>query len=143
MSDNVSFDFSYGIIPVSWEGKRCHVFLLKHIGGHWGFPKGHPEEGETPLEAASRELFEETGLRVKKVVLDHPTLEENYSFSRGNEIFIKKVRYFVAEVESPDNVVIESDEAIEGKWVDVNEAPMHLTFAEGKKMCRFVAQALL
>ena len=34
-------------------------------GGHWGFPKGHVEPGETEEETARREILEETGLTVK------------------------------------------------------------------------------
>lgn len=47
--------------------------LLGHLGGPfwarrqrqaWSFPKGEPEPGEEPLEAARREFGEETGLPV-------------------------------------------------------------------------------
>jgi 8-oxo-dGTP pyrophosphatase MutT (NUDIX family) len=35
----------------------------------WGFPGGHVEPGEQPLEAAHRELLEETGLTVDRLDL--------------------------------------------------------------------------
>lgn len=33
--------------------------------GHWGFPKGHVEAGESESETALREIREETGLTVR------------------------------------------------------------------------------
>lgn len=40
--------------------------LLCHATGqsHWDIPKGHLEEGETQIEAAIRECFEETGFLI-------------------------------------------------------------------------------
>src|ERR1019366_6443348 len=36
--------------------------LIKDSYQHWGFPKGHLEDGESPVVAAVRETREETGL---------------------------------------------------------------------------------
>jgi mutator protein MutT len=45
------------------------VFLIRRLrgmafGGMWAFPGGALEDGETPVEAAVRELHEETGVRI-------------------------------------------------------------------------------
>lgn len=37
------------------------VLLLQRLDGSWGFPGGCTEAGETPYQAACREVFEETG----------------------------------------------------------------------------------
>jgi predicted NUDIX family NTP pyrophosphohydrolase len=53
--------------------------LLVHPGGPfwarkdraaWSIPKGQYEEGEDPLEAAKRELAEETGIRLDSPLID-------------------------------------------------------------------------
>lgn len=44
------------------EGQRYYLLLHHTSGGHWYFPKGHLEPGETLQSAALRELREETGI---------------------------------------------------------------------------------
>jgi diadenosine hexaphosphate hydrolase (ATP-forming) len=43
------------------------VLLLRDRMGFWVFPKGHLEAGETPEEAAVREVLEETGIRARVI----------------------------------------------------------------------------
>src|SRR3989338_8242137 len=134
-------DQSFGIVPVYKQGKEILVFILRHLSGYWGFPKGHPNEGETPLETATRELFEESGLHVDQV-LSTKMLQEKYSFRVEGKTIHKTVQYFIASVTVKDEVVIDMKEAREGKWVDINAAPMHLTFKEAQRICRESCQIL-
>ena len=60
---------SAGLLMFRFYGGR-HEVMLVHPGGPywrkkdkgvWSIPKGEIDEGESPLEAAKREFFEETG----------------------------------------------------------------------------------
>ncbi len=50
---------SAGIVIQDPEGNV--LFLKRSDSGVWASPAGHLEPGETPWEAAKREVFEETG----------------------------------------------------------------------------------
>lgn len=58
-----------GAIAVVWHQDR--VILVQRAkepgSGMWGFPGGHVELGETAMEAAVRELAEETGVTARAV----------------------------------------------------------------------------
>lgn len=50
------------------EGRDSVILVQRRnppSAGWWGFPGGHVEWGETALEAAARELHEETGVRAR------------------------------------------------------------------------------
>jgi 8-oxo-dGTP pyrophosphatase MutT (NUDIX family) len=53
-----------GVVVVRQDSARQRYYLLLHHvnGGHWYFPKGHLEPGESAQDAALRELQEETGI---------------------------------------------------------------------------------
>ncbi len=63
-------DYSYGIIPVRESSNGYQMLLIQQAKGYWSFPKGHTEEGETPIVTARREMFEETGIRVDDLACD-------------------------------------------------------------------------
>lgn len=132
-------EHSYGIIPLRFFEKQWHVLLIKHVQGHWSFPKGHPEKEETPKETAARELEEEVGLRIEKWI-ESPSLSENYVFTYKQEIIAKTVTYFLAEV---TGVIKAQEEEIEEiRWLTLNEAKELATFDEAKRLCDQVSNFL-
>lgn len=58
------------------------VLLLQQMNGNWVFPKGHIEPGENPLQAAIREVKEETGVQAA-CPQSHRTWHTSYRNSRG------------------------------------------------------------
>ncbi len=54
---------SAGTIVYSGSRRNPRYLVIQYRKArHWDFPRGHVEKGETDLEAAKRELKEETGI---------------------------------------------------------------------------------
>ena len=52
-----------GVLCFTNDGNRNHYLVLRSAKhGEWGPPKGHADKGETDVETALRETFEEVGL---------------------------------------------------------------------------------
>ncbi len=132
-------EHSYGIIPLKLLDQKWETLLVQHQAGHWSFPKGHAQEGELPYDTAKRELLEETGLRVTRVLSETP-FREHYFFTREGDPTEKDVDYFLAEVEGTPALQIE--EIANLRWVSLEEAEECMTFEEGKRMCRTIRKFL-
>jgi bis(5'-nucleosidyl)-tetraphosphatase len=94
VSDGASPNLSAGVIVVR-ETALGPRFLLLRSYRYWDFPKGHVEQGESPLNAALRETREEAGIGE----LDFPWGEgfcETEPYAHG-----KVARYYVARTPSP------------------------------------------
>jgi 8-oxo-dGTP pyrophosphatase MutT (NUDIX family) len=121
---------SFGIVPFLKEEGTWKVLLILHReGSHWGFPKGKANPGETPLQSATRELKEETGLNVVQVLRESP-LTEQYQFRRKKQFIVKTVQYFPAFVEG--NLALQEEEIRDAKWMTISEALKQLTFREAR-----------
>lgn len=131
---------SFGIIPLRRHHDDWEVLLVRHGKGHWAFPKGHAELRENPQETASRELFEETGLRVVRFLPFEP-LEETYFFTWEKERIHKTVLYFLAEVEG--EIRLQDDEISDHRWLSLDEAEKFVTFPEARRILRTVKELLL
>ena len=113
-----SLIYSYGIIPIykNSDGKSEYLVVRNH-GGFWGFPKGKPENNETPVQSAVREAYEETGIRVSESELKS-SIEYSYNMTSGQK---KIVTLFPVYVESR-NVKLQNKELQNFKWASLDEA---------------------
>ena len=97
--------------------------MIKHVNsGHWSFPKGHVESGETEIETAQREIMEETGI---DVIIDASFRETvSYSPKRGTQ---KIVVYFLAKAKNSD-FIPQEEEIADIKWVEIGRAQSVLSY---------------
>lgn len=72
-------------------GEIMYVLVREPANGYCGLPKGHMEAGETEIETALRETWEETSVRAE--IAGDFCRETAYSLRRGG---YKKVSYFLA-----------------------------------------------
>lgn len=111
---------SAGVVVVRRGADACRYLLLRAYR-YWDFPKGLVEPGEPPLEAARREVAEETGLTRLEFRWGE-VWRETPPYGRG-----KVARYYVAEspegeVRLPASPELGRPEHDEFRWVTYDEA---------------------
>ena len=120
---------SCGAVVFRKSEKGDQILLIKHLnGGHWAFPKGHVEAGETEEQTALREILEETGLEVQ---LD-TRYRQVVTYSPRRDV-VKNVVYFVALADSR-NAVAQEGEISRVRWVKATDAVEHVSYENDKKV---------
>ncbi|HXQ63658.1 MAG TPA: NUDIX domain-containing protein [Steroidobacteraceae bacterium] len=128
-----------GIVVVR-EAKGDAKVLLLRAYRNWDLPKGHLEEGETPLEGAIREAREETGLGDLEFAWGEDSIDTE-PYAGG-----KVVRFYVArapdtDVTLPVNPALGRAEHHEFRWVPFAEA-LRLTVPRLQRVLRWAAERI-
>ena len=116
------------------------LLVYSRVGKHWGFPKGHVEEGETEVETALRETKEEVGLDVeiidenKRYILEYIVEDKNID---------KTVIFFLASLKDENQEIkIDDYEIEEYKWCFFDEVEEILDYDNAKKFFKEVRKDL-
>ena len=91
-------ELSAGVVVVRETPSVC-LYLLLRAYSYWDFPKGRVEEGETPLEGARREVYEETRIDDLELPWGQEYIETP-PYARG-----KVARYYVGRTREADIVL--------------------------------------
>ena len=127
-------------IAISRETESGWKTLMLRAFRHWDFPKGLCEEGEEPMQAAIRELREETGIEYPDFDWGDRFIETG-PYGRG-----KTARYYLAKTDQESVIMGPSPETgepehQEWRWVSFDEAH-DLTSPRVREVVRWARQII-
>jgi 8-oxo-dGTP pyrophosphatase MutT (NUDIX family) len=101
-------------------------------------PKGHIDPGESPAEAAVREVREEAGVASE---VEQKLGDVKYVYTWGGERRFKVVSFFLCRYRSGS--VDDHDYEVDGaRWLPLEDAPRRLEYGGEREMARKALEAL-
>ena len=116
-SDQPRGEEAAGAVVYGWPDGTLHLLVILDRFGRWSLPKGHIDPGESPEEAAAREVWEETGVTVQ---IEGWLDEVKYRFWRAGRLRKKCVCYFLGCAEN-HKVRSPAGEVALVRWVTPND----------------------
>lgn len=122
---------SAGGVVTNDEGK---VLVVSQHGTSWSLPKGHIDPGENALEAARREIYEESGVRDLELVRELGTYERHKIGANGGEdrSELKAITMFLFRTKEKSLRPVDPDNP-EAKWVERSKVAPLLTHEKDKE----------
>jgi ADP-ribose pyrophosphatase YjhB (NUDIX family) len=105
------------------------IVIVNQKGTSWSLPKGHLDGNETELEAAKREIYEESGLKSLDLIKRLGSYER---YGMSNQLELKTITFFLFKTLKQDLHPIdpENPEAI---WVHKDKVSEILTHPKDKE----------
>jgi 8-oxo-dGTP pyrophosphatase MutT (NUDIX family) len=125
-------EFSAGGVVIRNLRGRPHMAVVRVRGEILALPKDHPEKGESPQDAALREVREETGLDATPV---EKLGDIRYWYARDGDRVLKVVSFFLFHYCS-GRLQDHDHEAEEALWIPLEEAPERLAYKSEKEIAQ-------
>jgi bis(5'-nucleosidyl)-tetraphosphatase len=122
------------------EHSEITYLILNYNYGHWDFPKGNMEIGETEIDTVFREVSEETGI-IDIQIINGFRQQISYKYRKKSKLVNKAVIYYLAETKSKK--VVLSFEHINFEWQTFEQALQKLSFENSRRVLRIANEFLL
>ncbi|MCM8784205.1 MAG: NUDIX hydrolase [Candidatus Omnitrophica bacterium] len=115
-----------GVVFREKEGRLEVALISRNKNTIWCLPKGKIEPGESPEEAAIREVKEETGLE-GQLIQKLNSIHYFYSSKEEGTIFSKTVDFFLFKYTN-GNIEDHNWEVDSVEWLEIDEAINRLSY---------------
>jgi 8-oxo-dGTP pyrophosphatase MutT (NUDIX family) len=122
-------------------GDAWEVCIVR-AGRYWGLPKGHIETGETPEEAALREISEECGLPPAALSIVATLPPSEYVYRRDGRLIFKLVHHFLVIAPGGAALTPQAAEIDEAEWLSIDSAMARASFADSRTALAAARDAL-
>ena len=133
----MAFEKSCGAVVFTRVDGEIRYVLARSLRGHYGFPKGHVENGETEEETALREIREEVGLRPALV----PGFREISEYTLPVSGIPKQVVIFLAEYRD-QRIVPQKEELMSAELVSYRKAMELLPYENDRRILKAAEEFL-
>lgn len=127
----MKYEKSCGAVVFTRIGSEIKYVLAQSVGGHYGFPKGHMEAGETEEETALREVFEEVHLKPSLI----PGFRGVTEYDIPSIDVHKQVIFFLGEFQN-QQILFQKEELCSAPLLPYEEALQMLTHEDSKHILR-------
>lgn len=139
-------EVSAGGVMVDFDQKNLPVAIIARFnrGGRleWCLPKGHPEGAESLVEAAGREIEEETGIS-GDVLTSLGSID--YWFNLGSHRVHKTVHHYLFSA-AGGHLTIDKDpdhEAVDVAWVGIDDLGRRLSFPNERRIAEAAREYII
>lgn len=112
------------------------ILLLRKYNGDWVLPKGKVEDGESMMQAAIREVYEEAGVKAK---VEEYIGKINYKFKNSRnreETVMKTVHWYLMSTKNMNANPQKEEGFIEAKFVHMDRVEELLKYDDEKKIIK-------
>ena len=129
----------FQVLAIPYRKKLSFEFCIFQRANHhdmWQFISGGGEDNENPTEAAKREIFEETGIKINSIMnltsvdyIPADVIAECYRKNWRDDIYVIPEYHFAFQCLDEINL---SDEHINFKWLSYDDSMAYLKWDSNK-----------